>query len=133
MSDFITIKNGYFTADLNLDEIHQLTVVQWRKLLKLAVRQIWDNAGAVQHTMDWLDDTGIPGAKNQLDDAQKDMDTDTWSLKGLSQDEKDEARRHNAWLKSRVISARRRIEQLAKLRAIITETVPADEIEYWLK
>ena len=132
MTDYITIRHETFTATLNLQELHRLPVPQWRRLLKLAVRQLWDNAGNLQLAMDWLEEAGIPGAKERQTEAEKAIETDTWLTKGLSADERDAARRHNAWLKSRLSEAKKRVQQLEKLRATIHETVPEDDLEYCL-
>lgn len=132
MRDYITIKHETFTATLNLREVHQLTVPQWRRLLKLAVRQLWDNAGNLRLAMEWLEEAGIPGARDRVTEAEKDIDTDTWPTKGLSPDEREAARRHNAWLNSRLAEAKKRVQQLEKLRTILTETVPEDDLEYCL-
>ena len=135
MSTYITIKHGDYTATLDLRELHQLTVVQWRKLLKLALCQLWDNAGALHLAMTWLDEAGIPEARARMTEAQRDYTRDFRSLKGLkglSDEEKDVIRRTNARLKSDLSEARKQVQQLEKLRAIITETVPEDDLTYCL-
>ena len=132
MTDYITIRSGDFAATLDLREIHRIPTPQWRKLLKLAVRQIWDNAGNLLLAMDWLEEVGIPGAKARQAEAEKDAETDTRPTRGLRADQREAARQHNAWLKSRLAEARARVRQLEKLRATISETVPTDQLEYWL-
>ena len=132
MPENTTIKYGDFTANLDLRELHQLPLPQWRKLLKLAGRQLWDNAGALRLAMDWLDETGIPAAKARTAEAQRDLANDTRPTKGLSADDREAAKRHNAWLKSRVSEARKLVQTLEKLRDIITETIPEDDLTYCL-
>ena len=135
MTDYITIKHETFTVALNLQELHRLPVPQWRKLLKMAVRQLWDNAGSLRLAMDWLDEAGIPGAEARLSEAEKDYTQgfrNLKGLKGLSDEEKDVIRLTNARLKSDLAEAKKRVQQLEKLRTIITETVPEDDLTYWI-
>ena len=129
MQDYITIKHETFTVTLNLWEIHRLTLPQWRRLLKLAARQLWDNAGSLRLTMEWMCETGIPGAKVAQTEAAKDIETDTRPTKGLRADQREEARRHNAWLRSRLAEAKKRAQQLEKLLEILTEMIPEDELK----
>ena len=135
MTDYITIKHESFTATLNLEELHRLPVPQWRKLLKLAVRQMWDNAGNLRLAMDWLEETGVARARERETGAEKNYKQGFTSLKGLrglSDEEKDRIRYTNDRLKSELTEAKKGVRQLEKLRTIIHETVPEDDLTYWI-
>lgn len=135
MPEYITIKHDYYTADISLKELHQLTIPQWRKLVKLAARHLWDNAGALYHVMTWLEETGVPEARRMQEEAETALKTETRSLKGqkgLDPEEVSQIKRHNARLKADAAMAKLRAEHREKFLTIITETVPEDDLNYWI-
>ena len=135
MTDYITFKYETFIAYIGLKELHQLTIPQWRKLVKLAVRQLWDNAGSLRLAIDWLEEAGVPEARRMQEEAETALKTETRSLKGqkgLNPEEVSQIKRHNNRLKADAAMAKLRAEHREKFLTIITETVPEDDLNYWI-
>ena len=132
MTDYITIRSGDFTATLDLRELHRLPITKWRKLLKLAAGQLWDNAQGIQTAMDALT-ARVSEATEAWGAASREY-VDGWRDVSFihAENARREAKKKNQALTRAVTSAKTKKEDWEKRLSAITEAIPTDQLEYWL-
>lgn len=133
MDKTITIKNGDFTTDLNLAMIDRLTLKHWRELIVLAGNQLWDNAQAVQTTIDFLKEE-LHKADKSWREASRDY-VDGYRDPKFIQQQKDKraAETDNKKLMAKVKSTKHKRDLWEKRLRTITDRVPPDQLNYCLR
>lgn len=72
MDNIITIRNGDFTATINLEALDQLTLYQWKKLIREAEYEFRDNVQAMETAVEFI--TGmIQAAENDWRETSRDF------------------------------------------------------------
>lgn len=133
MDKVVTIKNGDFAATLDLEAIDKLTLDQWRKLVRLAADNLWDNAQAVNTMINALKET-IYEADQAWKKASHDY-VDGFRDVSFIRDEKPKraAKTNNRKLTEAVKSAKHKKELWEKRLDAITDRIPIDQLNYCLR
>lgn len=133
MDKYITIRRGDFTATIDLEALDQLTLDNWKKLIRVAEYQLWDNAQAVQTAIDFI--TGMIQVKDKAwreasQDYRNGYRDHTFML---CKREKRETKTQNKKLMAKVKTAKHQKTIWEKRLEAIHERIPSDQLEYCLR